>query len=224
MATFSGLDSVLANIEGFNVPGSVAARNNNPGNITYGSVAVQNGATGFEQVGPYKFATFPTVAMGTQAEDANIQSYLQTDPTITLAGLVNKWSPATAPGNTPASTQSYLDSILKSYPGATANTPISSLASNPTASTLQPSTGLYGQALNPTSPAGILAQAFGCSTAYCLGGSPLGPSTGPGTGGGTSSSNFLGFSLARAGAFFLGLICIAGGIYLFKDSPVAVSV
>lgn len=60
MATIQDLFNAMANMEGWNVTGSVAQRNNNPLNLMY---AGQVGAT----LGANGFAVFDSVADGTQA-------------------------------------------------------------------------------------------------------------------------------------------------------------
>ena len=48
MATLQDLANAIANFEGFNVSGSVAQRNNNPGNLMYaGQAGASQGANGF---------------------------------------------------------------------------------------------------------------------------------------------------------------------------------
>lgn len=57
----------IARQEGFYIPHSRADRNNNPGNIEYGTFAINYGATRVETVGPQtraRFAYFPSASQG----------------------------------------------------------------------------------------------------------------------------------------------------------------
>jgi hypothetical protein len=139
------------------------------------------------------FAVFPDVATGTAAEDALVQSYANQGYTVDQ--MINAWAPATAPGNSPESTTNYVNSVANSL-GASPSTPISSLAGVP--SSPAPTPGGFS-ITNPSTWLGAAANAY------------LNPT---GQGGAVSWS--------RVGAFILGLIMIAAGLYLFKP-PAALS-
>ncbi len=68
---FPSLDAAIAEFEGFGKSGTLATRNNNPGNLVYGPFAKSQGATGSEK----GFATFPDVATGTEAMDNLLGNY-----------------------------------------------------------------------------------------------------------------------------------------------------
>lgn len=61
----------IAKQEGFDVPGSRAQRNHNPGNIVYGTFATHHGATGEDRDGIHPgepgFAVFPDDMIGFRA-------------------------------------------------------------------------------------------------------------------------------------------------------------
>lgn len=67
--------------------GTRAWRNNNPGNLVYGSFARENGAVGTDG----KFAIFPTEEAGMQA----LRELLRSDKysNLTLAAAINKYAP-----------------------------------------------------------------------------------------------------------------------------------
>lgn len=104
MATLSDLVNAMFGVEGNNPN---FAGNNNPGNLIF---VGQPGAT----AGAGGFAAFPTLAAGIQAAQNQVTLDLNrgTDatgrPTTTLAELISSWSPASAAGNSPASTASYI--------------------------------------------------------------------------------------------------------------------
>jgi hypothetical protein len=117
---FPSLDSSIATMEGFGVPGTIATRQNNPGNIIAGPFA-----SGFGGVpGTNGIAAFPDVASGTAAEDTLLQQFAASGKT--LGGALNTWVPPTAPGNSPAATQNYIDSVSGKL-GVPADTPLSAL-------------------------------------------------------------------------------------------------
>jgi hypothetical protein len=64
-------------------------RNNNPGNIEYGSFAKANGATGNDG----RFAIFPSVEHGLAATDKLLQNY-GTQGIDTVQGVIGKWAPS----------------------------------------------------------------------------------------------------------------------------------
>ena len=82
-------------------------RNNNPGNLIYNKYTVGLGATGKDKDG---FAIFPSPEVGQAASLANLQSYGQ-QGINTIAGVINKWSPPNAKGNTPKGTQNYVNFV-----------------------------------------------------------------------------------------------------------------
>lgn len=85
MATLQDLANAISNFEGFNVAGSLAQRNNNPGNLKY---AGQAGAT----LGANGFAVFDSLDDG-QAALLN-QLNLYSSRGMTLAQMMNTYAPS----------------------------------------------------------------------------------------------------------------------------------
>lgn len=85
--------STIQQVEGY-YPGSVAYRNNNPGNLRY---VGQAGATGADANG---FAIFPDYATGRQALNDQIQLYAARG--LSVQGMMNIYAPA-SDGNDPNS-------------------------------------------------------------------------------------------------------------------------
>lgn len=222
---FPNLDAALAQFEGFGIQGSVAQRQNNPGNIQSGSFACSFGGT----CQPGSIAKFPNVAAGLSAEDALVAQYANSGASI--QDLINAWSPPNAPGNSPQSTQNYTN-FVASQLGVSPQTPLSSLLGTPDQSsttsapvqfpfassnpgTTLPNTQPTSQ---PFSITNTLNQGFclllgqnsaACRAAanYAATGSPTGTPATPG-----------GSLWGRLGGFILGMILIVGAIFLFKPA------
>jgi hypothetical protein len=94
-------------------------RNNNRGNIIASPFATRMGATGVDDKG---FAIFPDMATGDRAAIGLLSSYGQ-QGLNTVEQIVGKWSPANAPGNTPAGTASYVNFVAKQL-GVAPNVPL----------------------------------------------------------------------------------------------------
>lgn len=210
------VDQAISQFEGYGTPNATTINNaNNPGAITFGQFAIQNGATGFvtNPVTGQQFAFFPDQTTGYQALDNLVAQKAANGATID--SLISSWSPPTAPGNTPANTQNYINYVANQN-GVSPDTLVSSLASNPaTSSSTTPSTATPAS----TSASNVLNTAsFLCSlTPWLSACKTVQQATAP-----TSTSQF---SFGRIGAFVLGLIAIAGAIYLFKEgSPTVQSV
>jgi hypothetical protein len=203
---FSALDQAMAQFEGFGSPGTIATRQNNPGNLQFGSYAVGQGAVG---EGTNGIAIFPDARTGFQAMDNLVGHYA--DQGLTLQEMLNKWAPPNAPGNTPASTQNYVNSVA-SQTGVNPNAPVSggNSISNSNApdwmkSFYQSMNDLTGLGTQST-PAMKAAAAKSSSSSGLFG------------------SLFSGFSFSRIGTFALGLILIAGGLYLFgAGTPIQIA-
>jgi len=199
---YPNIDSLIANFEGFGTPGVPATVNNNPGNLIAGDFSTSHGAIG--QSGP--FAIFPDVATGTAAQDALVQHYANQG--ISLDDLLSKWAPAAAPGNSPAGLASYQSFLSQGLgvPGSTdintaeKKTPLDSTGSPVSSSTTPDTSGSYSQ----TSPWSLdrLQQMLG------MGPNPVTLSS--------SNTSASALSFSRIGAFILGFVFIAGGLYLFK--------
>jgi hypothetical protein len=94
-------------------------RNNNPGNIIASPFATRMGAVGADAQG---FAIFPDAAAGERAAVGLLSTYGQ-QGLNTVEQIVGKWSPANAPGNTPAGTVSYVNFVAKQL-GVAPNVPL----------------------------------------------------------------------------------------------------
>jgi hypothetical protein len=74
--------SAIAQFEGFNLPGSRPARNNNPGDLKF---AGQSGATGQDSAG---FAIFPDASTGFQALYNQLNKYVRDFPNSSLLEIM----------------------------------------------------------------------------------------------------------------------------------------
>jgi hypothetical protein len=102
--TSAGVDAARARMRASragNLPRGM--RNNNPGNIKYGSWARQHGATGSDGT----FAIFPTMAIGQAAQQALLSGYLA-GGSNTIRKVISKYAP-TSENNTKA----YIDAVAK---------------------------------------------------------------------------------------------------------------
>lgn len=84
-------------------------RNNNPGNLIYNDYTKSLGATGKDKDG---FAIFPSMEIGQSASLANLQNYGERGIN-TVEGIINRWSPPKAKGNTPQGTQNYINFVAQ---------------------------------------------------------------------------------------------------------------
>lgn len=206
------MDSAIATAEGFGTPNATTINAaNNPGAILYGPFAQSQGATGSLMSGAgANLAVFPTVAQGESAEDALVGEYAANG--LTLQQLGQTWacgSDTTCQSS--QANQNYV-STLAQQTGVPATTPLTSLSG-----------------ANPGSPPATTGSAASnaITNAFTWGGmlnpstwNPFSSSSGSNP---SSSSSTSGFSWGRIGAFLLGLIVIAGAIYLFKDVREAVN-
>jgi hypothetical protein len=193
---FPNLDAAIAAFEGYGTAGTVATRQNNPGNLVAGPFSSSYGGTGT----PGSIATFPNAAAGLAAEDALVQQYESQG--YSVGELINAWAPSTAPGNSPASTQNYTNYVSQQL-GVSPTTPLSSLAGSTSAS---------------TAPASSLSNAatIGTQLLNSLLGSNIPATIATGTPTPLPSSTLFGVSFGRIGGFILGFVLIVGAIYLFK--------
>lgn len=191
-AGFSSLADAMAQFEGYGTPGTIATRQNNPGNLAYGDFAKQFGATG---PGAQNIAVFPNTQAGSNAMDALIQHYASQG--YNLGQLIGSWAPPNAPGNTPQSTQNYTNFVAQQT-GANPSTPVSQIT---------------GQSQQPSSTCAWYD--LPCMWRYTT--SPKGVST---LAGKAVGINIGGLSLSRIISIVLGLILIAGSIYLFKPTAI----
>lgn len=115
MATLTDIANSMAAMEGDNVTGSLAQRNNNPGNLRF---ANQIGAVGQDANG---FAIFATPDDGMNALISQLGLYAGRG--MTLAQAINVYAPA-SDSNDPSSYISFVsgqtgisaDSLLSSFP------------------------------------------------------------------------------------------------------------
>lgn len=113
MASIQDLMNYIANMEGFNTSGTLADRNNNPGNLKY---VGQAGAIGQDSRG---FAIFDSVESGWNALQRQIQ--LDASRGLTLREFTYKYAPPSE--NNTTNYLSYLTGNL----GLSADTPLASL-------------------------------------------------------------------------------------------------
>ena len=97
----SQVDAAIADAFGTKMPSRPSSapaplRTNNPGALMPGG----------------KMAQYGSMEEGLQALDRNLQSYGK-QGINTLSGVINKWSPGNAPGNTPQATQNYINHVAK---------------------------------------------------------------------------------------------------------------
>lgn len=88
------LIEAIARIEGFYTPGSRPNRNNNPGDIEWGSFARMHGATALETPKgnePARFAYFPTPEAGFAALHALLSGPAYAH--LTIEEAINKYAP-----------------------------------------------------------------------------------------------------------------------------------
>lgn len=84
MATVQQLANSIAQMEGWNVAGSISNRNNNPGNLRYAPNQI-----GTEDTVNGKFATFATPQDGWSA----LQDYIRNNQNLTLRDFTYKYAP-----------------------------------------------------------------------------------------------------------------------------------
>jgi hypothetical protein len=116
MAGINDLANSIAQMEGFNTPGTIAARNNNPGNLRYAPTQV-----GSENTVNGVFATFASPADGWLA----LQNYINTKANqgTTLRNFIYTYAPPSE-----NNTSSYLDYLVGSL-GIGADQSLSDLVS-----------------------------------------------------------------------------------------------
>jgi hypothetical protein len=112
MSSFQDLANSIAQMEGFNTPGTIAARNNNPGNLRWAATQI-----GQENTVNGKYATFATPEEGWAA----LLDYISKNSGLTLRAFISKYAPPSENDTT-----NYLN-FLSSKLGIGADSPISSL-------------------------------------------------------------------------------------------------
>lgn len=188
------IDSLIAQFEGFGKAGVPATVNNNPGNLIASPFSTAQGAIGSNN----GFAVFPDPQTGTAAMDALVQHY--DSKGLTIADLIQKWSPGSAPGNTPAGTQSYTD-FLSAGLGVPSQTQIG-MAEKKTPDS--------GSPTGSGSSTPSLLSSINSAVFQAINGRK------PGQSGSDATGTQAQFTFARIGAFILGFIFIAAGLYMFK--------
>ncbi len=116
-STKQTIGSTIQQVEGY-YPGSIAYRNNNPGNLKY---VGQAGATGADSRG---FAVFPTYDAGLDALYHQLDLYAGRG--LTIQQTMDIYAPA-SDGNQPAA---YAQTIARAL-GTSVNTRLSDLSSSP---------------------------------------------------------------------------------------------
>jgi hypothetical protein len=116
--------SAIASFEGFNTAGSVAARDNNPGNLKY---AGQAGATGQDSQG---FAIFPDATTGWSALYNQLQVYVNNFPGYSLLQIMAHYLGQPTPtSDSQGNAYNYADYVSSSL-GVDSGTTLAELASN----------------------------------------------------------------------------------------------
>lgn len=212
--SFPTFDKVISQFEGFGSPGATTINlANNPGAIIPGSFATAHGATGTLYTSSGQpVATFPSIQAGTSAEDALVSYYANNGANI--ADLINAWSPANAPGNNPASTQNYINTVAQKL-NATPTTPV--IQAEQAYDAGQGATNAPGTTSgSPATPGG--GSTVGSVLQQLWSGDPLGLNqVGPAAPSGS------GLSWGRVAAFLLGLILVGVGLWMFKPVQQVVS-
>lgn len=201
---FPTLDAAIANIEGYNIGGTIARTQNNPGNLVYNDYTKSLGAT---SKGYNGLAVFPDADTGMKAEDSFLTVLANKGQTID--DISKTWAPAAAPGNTPATPGNWAQQVA-SYLGVKTDTDISSLKTGTqgpsTDATTTPASSVTGAPSTTSKITGVLGDAANLALSSGVAG-PLGM---------LASGTLFGLPISRIGAFLLALIVIAGAIFLFK--------
>lgn len=197
---FPSLDAAIGKFEGFGVPGTIATRNNNPGDIVAGAYATAHGATGSNS----GFATFPDVATGLAAQDALIGSYANRG--ATLDEMITAWN-----GNGP-NTGAY-STFVQNQAGVSGQNPVSSMGGITTTVNGMPATdpNAMGNILGGASLAlGALSGIPGLGVASGVAGL-AGAVAGQGSSA-VMGGSFFGISWSRIVAVVLGVACVIIGL------------
>jgi hypothetical protein len=157
--------SAIASFEGFNTSGSVAARNNNPGNLKY---AGQSGSTGADANG---FAIFPNASAGWSALYNQLQSYVNNFPGYSLLQIMAHYlgqpTPTTDSQGNAYTYAGYVSSSL----GVDSGTTLAELASN----SALPADGSAGDLSDLSDGSDVdLSQSAGINPLWWVGGAVLG--------------------------------------------------
>jgi hypothetical protein len=196
---FPSLDAAMAQYEGFGVPGSVASRNNNPGNIIAGAYATSHGAVGSDG----SFATFPDPATGFGAMDSLVGSYANKG--ASLSDMISAW-------NGHAANSGAYSTFVGNAAGVDPSASVASMAAPATPNSGTPS-GTSGNPLFNALPdlstllSGIM---FPEATAALNVVKTV-------TGAGSGSDSFFGISWSRIAAFIIGTGCVIIGLVSFSS-------
>lgn len=113
----------IATFEGFYQSGTVAQRNNNPGNLKF---AGQSGASGKDSSG---FAIFPDVGTGWQALYNQLASYVSQFPNYTILQIMARYLGQSVPTvDTQGNAFTYASNVANAL-GVTTDTTLATLAS-----------------------------------------------------------------------------------------------
>ena len=188
--------SAIAQQEGYGVPGTIATRNNNPGDIVYGSFAQQYGAT---QDPMSSFAVFPDAQTGWTAEGDLLSSSAYSQ--LSIAQAIAKWNGNGA--NTPAYVQN-----VATWTGLDPSTTVS-------AALAQAGTG--GSSTSSAAPsAGQVLSGIASGVMGGIAGTGTAAGVASSVAAGDSGFSFPSFPFGRVATIIVGMILLAAGLYLFK--------
>jgi len=108
----------IAQFEGFNTPGTVAARNNNPGNLKF---AGQGGATGKDANG---FAVFSSPSAGWQALYNQLSLYVNEFPSFSILQIMAHYLGQSTPTSDAQGNAFTYASFVASALGVDVSTPL----------------------------------------------------------------------------------------------------
>jgi hypothetical protein len=191
----------IATQEGADVPGSLAQKNNNPGNLVYAPWEAAYGAT----QGQGGFASFPSVSSGEAAVEYRVGQLVNEGDSISQ--IVDTWA-GTQYGNSQASVDSYVAN-LTSATGISADTPLNSSDAQT----------LYNGLPDIGSASGGVQQSLqglpGTATA--------GTATAGTASGGGWSALLAALNPENIVIAVIGVACLAGGLLMLKTTQVVIS-
>jgi hypothetical protein len=183
---FPSLDAAIAQAEGYNTAGSIPNLANNPGDLVAGPFATAHGATG-----SITAAGGQQIAVFPAGTNLGAQAEDDLIANNYTGGSIQDLATSWLSGSSPATQTQWANNVSTAL-GVPASTPVTSLAGG----TASPAA--TGVAAPSTSPS-LTQQAMNAVTS-----------------GNLASFVLFGVPVTRAAAFILGLIVIAGAIYLFK--------
>lgn len=169
MSAISTWAAAIAQFEGYNVSGSVADRNNNPGNLKF---ANQPGAVGEDSSG---FAIFPDPATGMDALEDQLEAYTTEYPNYSISQIMAHYLGQSSPGVSDQGNSVTYASYVAGQLGVDPSTTLSELAPLPAAAgappmTLDSDTGLPILATSSDLLADVMPGVPSSSGAWLVGG------------------------------------------------------